>query len=118
VREGIVKHSHDYRATEHPDLETISSTSFPRSKPAHRSGDEIAYLTADLDDGLDSGILTLEQVRDEVDLFRRFHDGVVRDYPPQRQSWPDMRPQARPERPGHDLMKRSGGKWPRSAQTR
>ena len=26
--------------------------------------DEIAYLTADLDDGLDSGILTLEQVRE------------------------------------------------------
>ena len=32
--------------------------------------DEIAYLTADLDDGLDSGMLTLEQVREGVTLFR------------------------------------------------
>jgi dGTPase len=43
--------------------------------------DEVAYLTADLDDGLDSGILTLGQVRESVPLFRRFHDGVLRQYP-------------------------------------
>jgi dGTPase len=43
--------------------------------------DEIAYLTADLDDGLESGILTLEQVREGVPLFRNFHDAVLREYP-------------------------------------
>ena len=43
--------------------------------------DEIAYLTADLDDGLESGILTLGQVREEVPLFCGYHDAVVREYP-------------------------------------
>jgi len=43
--------------------------------------DEIAYLTADLDDGLDSGILSLEQVRGSVPLFRGFHDDVLLQYP-------------------------------------
>jgi dGTPase len=43
--------------------------------------DEIAYLTADLDDGLGSGILTLAQVRDDVPLFRGFHDAVLAEYP-------------------------------------
>ena len=43
--------------------------------------DEIAYLTADLDDGLDSGILILDQVREAVPLFRRFHDAVAAQYP-------------------------------------
>jgi dGTPase len=82
VREGIVKHSHDYRATEHPDLGDYFLDQFPPLEAQLIDlADEIAYLTADLDDGLDSGILTLEQVRDEVALFRRFHDGVVRDYP-------------------------------------
>ena len=43
--------------------------------------DEIAYLTADLEDGLDSGILTLSGVCEGVSLFRRFHDIAVREYP-------------------------------------
>jgi dGTPase len=38
-------------------------------------------LTADFDDGLDSGILTLDQVREGVPQFRRFHDAVLRQYP-------------------------------------
>jgi dGTPase len=33
-----------------------------------------------MDDGLDSGILTLGQVREGVTLFRGFHDDVLRDY--------------------------------------
>jgi dGTPase len=96
VREGIVKHSHDYRATEHPDLGDYFLDQFPPLEAQLIDlADEIAYLTADLDDGLDSGILTLEQVRDEVDLFRRFHDGVVRDYPA-----------ATPKLAGYETLKR------------
>ena len=82
VREGIVKHSHDYSATTHPELAEYLLDRFPPLEAQLIDlADEIAYLTADLDDGLDSGILTLGQVREGVPLFRGFHDAVLRDYP-------------------------------------
>jgi dGTPase len=89
VREGIVKHSHDYSADSHPELAPY----FLEARPPLEAqlidlADEIAYLTADLDDGLEAGILTLDQVRDGVPLFRRFDDAVVRQYP-------DVRPKLR-----------------------
>ncbi len=82
VREGIVKHSRDYSATDHPELAEYFLDEFPPLEAQLIDlADEIAYLTADLDDGLDSGILTLTQVRDAVPLFRRFHDEVLAQYP-------------------------------------
>ncbi len=82
VREGIVKHSRDYSAAEHPELAAYFLDQFPPLEAQLIDlADEIAYLTADLDDGLDSGILTLEQVREGVPLFRGFYDAVVREYP-------------------------------------
>jgi len=82
VREGIVKHSRDYSAATHPELEDYFLNQFPPLEAQLIDlADEIAYLTADLDDGLDSGILTLEQVREGVPLFRDFHDAVLGDYP-------------------------------------
>ncbi|MGA7858379.1 MAG: dNTP triphosphohydrolase [Terracidiphilus sp.] len=82
VREGIVKHSRDYRAAEHPELMEYFLGQFPPLEAQLIDlADEIAYLTADLDDGLDSGILTLEQVRRGVPLFYRFHESVLSEYP-------------------------------------
>ncbi len=82
VREGIVKHSRDYRASDHPELVEYFLDQFPPLEAQLIDlADEIAYLTADLDDGLDSGVLTLAQVRAGVPLFRRFHDAVVEQYP-------------------------------------
>jgi dGTPase len=82
VREGIVKHSHDYSALAHPELAEYFLDQFPPLEAQLLDlADEIAYLTADLDDGLESGILTLGQVREEVALFRSFYDAVLRDYP-------------------------------------
>ncbi len=82
VREGIVKHSHDYSAATHPELAEYFLDQFPPLEAQLIDlADEIAYLTADLDDGLDSGILTLAQVREGVPLFRGFHDAVRRQYP-------------------------------------
>ena len=82
VREGIVKHSRDYAAADHPELAEYFLGAFPPLEAQLIDlADEIAYLTADLDDGLDSGILTLEQVREGVPLFRGFYDAVVREYP-------------------------------------
>jgi dGTPase len=82
VREGIVKHSHDYSAFEHPELAEFFLDQFPPLEAQIIDlADEIAYLTADIDDGLDSGILSLDEVREAVPLFREFHDAVARSYP-------------------------------------
>jgi len=82
VREGIVKHSRDYSAILHPELAEYFLDSFPPLEAQLIDlADEIAYLTADLDDGMESGILALDQVRDGIPLFRRFDDAVVRQYP-------------------------------------
>ncbi len=73
VREGIVKHSRDYTAEEHPELREL----FLDQKPPLEAqlidlADEIAYLTADLDDGVEAEILSVEQIRRGVHLFERF----------------------------------------------
>jgi dGTPase len=82
VREGIVKHSRDYSAVAHPELEEYFLDQFPPLEAQLIDlADEIAYLTADLDDGLDSGILSLDEVRQAVPLFRDFHDVAKRSYP-------------------------------------
>ena len=82
VREGIVKHSRDYSATTHPELAVYFLDQFPPLEAQLIDlADEIAYTTADLDDGIDSGILTLGQVREGVALFRGFHDAVRTQYP-------------------------------------
>jgi dGTPase len=72
VREGIVKHSHDYSAQDHPELAPY----FLDHRPPLEAqlidlADEIAYLTADLDDGMEAEILTLDAIRSGVSLFER-----------------------------------------------
>jgi dGTPase len=82
VREGIVKHSRDYSADAHPELTEYFLNQFPPLEAQLIDlADEIAYLTADLDDGLDSGILSLDEVRDAVPPFREFHSAALRSYP-------------------------------------
>ncbi len=82
VREGIVKHSHDYSRQSHPELAEYFLDRFPPLEAQLIDlADEIAYLTADIDDGLDSGILSIDAVRQAVPLFREFHDVVLRSYP-------------------------------------
>jgi len=82
VREGIVKHSRDYSAAAYPELAEYLLGLFPPLEAQLIDlADEIAYLTADLDDGLDSGILALGQVREAVPLFRGFHDAALAHFP-------------------------------------
>ena len=65
VREGIVKHSRDYSKERHPELAEFFLDLFPPLEAQLIDlADEIAYLTADIDDGLDSGILSLDAVRE------------------------------------------------------
>jgi dGTPase len=82
VREGIVKHSRDYTAAEHPGLAQYFLGKFPPLEAQLIDlADEIAYVAADLDDGLDSGILALDQVREAAPYFRGLHDKVLADFP-------------------------------------
>lgn len=82
VREGIVKHSRDYSSAAHPELaEYFLDARPPLEAQLIDLADEIAYLTADLDDGLESGMLSLDQVRASVPLFRRHYDEAIREYP-------------------------------------
>jgi dGTPase len=82
VREGIIKHSRDYSVADHPELAEYFLDQYPPLEAQLIDlADEIAYLTADLDDGLDSGILALADVREAVPLFREFHDAALERYP-------------------------------------
>src|SRR5512146_515094 len=62
VREGIIKHSRDYSAAEFPQLaEYLLDQRPPLEAQLIDLTDEIAYDTADLDDGYEAHILSLEQ---------------------------------------------------------
>src|SRR5437762_5780382 len=82
VREGIIKHSHDYSADEHPALaEYLLDQRPPLEAQLIDLADEIAYNTADLDDGYEAHLLTLEQIRKGVPVFERFYREVEKHYP-------------------------------------
>ncbi len=82
VREGIVKHSRDYAAAGHPELAEYLLDEFPPLEAQLIDlADEIAYLTADLDDGLGAGILAVDQVREALPFFRTRHDAALDDAP-------------------------------------
>jgi dGTPase len=82
VREGIIKHSHDYDAKTHPELaEYLLDQRPPLEAQLIDLTDEIAYNTADLDDGYEAHLLTLEQIREGVPAFERFYREVEQIYP-------------------------------------
>ncbi len=82
VREGIVKHSRDYPAGEYQELAEYFPGDFPPLEAQLIDlADEVAYLTADLDDGLASGILSVGEVRDALPSFRDLHDAALGAYP-------------------------------------
>lgn len=81
VREGIVKHSRDYSSSEHPELsEYLLDQRPPLEAQLIDLADEIAYLTADLDDGVEAEILTLEQIRSGVRLVEQHYAELERTH--------------------------------------
>ena len=77
VREGIIKHSRDYREAEHPELdEYLLAKKPPLEAQLIDLADEVAYNTADLDDGFEAGLLELELIRAEVPLFNAQFEAV------------------------------------------
>ena len=82
VREGIIKHSRDYTAATHPELaDYFLDLRPPLEAQIIDLADEIAYLTADFDDGVESGILKIDDICEHVPLFRRFHNECTAKYP-------------------------------------
>ncbi len=74
VREGIIKHSRDYSPAEFPELtEYLLDLRPPLEAQLIDLADEIAYDTADLDDGFEARLLTLEEIRDGIPKFAEFY---------------------------------------------
>jgi dGTPase len=86
VREGIIKHSHDYTAAEFPYLaEYLLDLRTPLEGQLIDWVDEIAYNTADLDDAREAELLDLDALRDEVPLFRGMYANVEAGHPDARE---------------------------------
>lgn len=82
VREGIIKHSRDYSTAEHPELAKY----FLDQRPPIEAqiidlADEIAYLTADIDDGVEAEILLIEDLCANVSVFAEFYRQLEAQHP-------------------------------------
>lgn len=72
VREGIVKHSRDYAESDHPELAPyFLGLRPPIEAQVIDLADEIAYLTADLDDGVESGLLEIDHLCAHISIMGR-----------------------------------------------
>jgi dGTPase len=87
TREGILKHCSRSNAEriEADEPNGVARRFLDRTQPSLEAqlcnlADEIAYNAHDIDDGVRSGLITLEQVAG-VELFRRFLDDALREFP-------------------------------------
>lgn len=82
VREGIIKHSRDYEAAAFPELaEYALDQRPPLEAQLIDLVDEIAYNTADLDDGFEAWLLSLDKIRAGVPPFAEAYREVERRHP-------------------------------------
>ncbi len=87
VREGIVKHSRDFKAGDAPYVdvgEYLLGQAPPLEAQLIDVVDEIAYNSADLDDGYDSGLVSLGSVLEEVRLCRSLYRFVQKREAPEK----------------------------------
>jgi dGTPase len=81
VREGIIKHSRDYSAGQYPELSGyLLGERPPLEAQIIDLADEISYLTADLDDGVESGLLEIDHIRGHVEILARCYADVEREH--------------------------------------
>ena len=82
VREGIIKHSRDYPSGKYPQLsEYLLDKRPPLEAQLIDLTDEIAYNTADLDDGYEADILMVEQICSGVPAFEKAYCQAEGKYP-------------------------------------
>jgi dGTPase len=82
VREGIVKHSHDFEKGENPALdEYLPGLRPPLEAQLIDLADEIAYNTADLDDGFFARLFSIEELSQCVPEFGRRWEEVESQFP-------------------------------------
>ena len=82
TREGILKHCSPRNARQ---LGELGVRFLEKRQPSLEAqianlADEIAYNNHDIDDGIRSGLLNIEQLL-EVSIFARHHDAVLKRYP-------------------------------------
>jgi len=82
VREGMVKHSRDLEPGEHPELDAY----LPGCRPPLEAqlidlADEVAYNTADLDDGFSAGMFSSEDVAACVPRYAAIHEAMETQFP-------------------------------------
>lgn len=88
TREGIIKHSRDYDPAVHRELaEYFLNERPPLEAQIIDLADEIAYLTADLDDGVESGLLEIDHVIENVEILGRSYEMVKRAHPNAEQKY-------------------------------
>ena len=82
-REGILKHCSPERAKGLGEVgRRFLDGGFPSLEAQIANvADEIAYNSHDIDDGLRSGLIDADQLRDEVPLFREAHEEVLSAHP-------------------------------------
>lgn len=83
AREGLLKHCNLQNAKE---LGKIGERFLNKTQPSLEAqltnmSDEIAYNNHDVDDGLRSGLITVEAMREQVPLFAESYDRVLWKYP-------------------------------------
>jgi dGTPase len=82
VREGIIKHSHDYSANQFPELaEYLLDQRPPLEAQLIDLADEAAYTIADLDDGFEARLLDLEEIRGRVPGFEDLYQKAEKRWP-------------------------------------
>jgi len=82
VREGIVKHSHDFEKGENPLLdEYLPGLRPPLEAQLIDLADEIAYNTADLDDGFSARLFNIDELNQCVPEFERRWEEVESQFP-------------------------------------
>jgi dGTPase len=82
VREGMVKHSRDLQPGDPSELDAY----LPALRPPLEAqlidlADEIAYNTADLDDGFSAGMFSSEDVAACVPLYAAIHEAMETQFP-------------------------------------
>jgi dGTPase len=82
VREGIIKHSRRYDPTEFPQLAGyLLDQNPPLEAQLIDIADELAYITADLDDGYEAHLLSFDQIVASVPVFSKLFAEVEKLYP-------------------------------------